>query len=92
MKIKAILITVLLLLMMFVMCACGASKQNTADSTEKWDLTSEEVEKNSEEEFEEQAKDRNDEKSAEEMKDATVATSQEDENGEELWILPEDDQ
>ena len=92
MKIKTILITVIVLLMMFVMCACGSSKQNTADNTEEWEMTSEEIEKNSEEDFEEQAKERNDEKSAEEMKDATVATSQTDENGEEMWILPEDDQ
>ena len=92
MKIKIILISALAVLIMFVMCACGTSKQNMEDISEEWNLTSEEIEKNSEADFEVQAKDRNNAKSTAEMKDATVATSQEDENGEEMWILPEDDQ
>ena len=90
-RITVILVVIALLLTLF---ACGHKGEEYAGS-EYTILTSEEVEKNSEEEFEQEAKRITDKKETEKLKEATGVQKDtgniQTENGLDLWELPEDD-
>ena len=88
-------ITILLLVAAFLLmlCACG-HKREEQEGSEYTILTSEEVEKNSEEEFEQEAEKVRDKKETKKLKEATGVQKNngtiQTENGLDPWELPED--
>ena len=90
-RITVILVVIALLLTLF---ACG-HKREEQEGSEYTILTSEEVEKNSEEEFEQEAERITDKKEIEKLKEATGVQKNNGtirtENGLDPWELPEDD-
>ena len=90
---KKIVILLITILLIFIISACGKAPMKDTQ-TETWELTSEEVERNSQEDFEKQAEDIKDEKEVEKIKEATakeVTNQTGEEKNHEMWVLPEDE-